>query len=271
MSRSEKVDVILPASGRIGGEFAREAGVTVKALIEFGGETMLGRTVDLLRETGRADRIVVIGPGDLARHPAVRGADAVLPEADSGPANILRGLQWLHEAHGERFPERVLILTTDLPFLTGPAVTGFLDACPNEVEVGVPIIEREAFRARFPKTGNAYVRLREGHWTLGCAFLVNPEILVARQGHIQRAFDARKSRLSMARLLGLGFLLRYLTRRLTVGQIENKCQEVLGCTGGAVYGCAPELAFDIDLPEEYRYAAALLADEVSRRGEQERR
>jgi len=57
----------------------------------------------------------------------------------------------------------------------------------------------------------------------------------------------------MARLLGPLLVLRFLTRRLTVKQIESKAIELLGCTGGAVRGCAPELAFDIDYPSDYRY------------------
>jgi len=70
---------------------------------------------------------------------------------------------------------------------------------------------------------------------------------------VLRVFSARRSHLAMARLLGPLLVLRFLTRRLTVKQIESKAIELLGCTGGAVRGCAPELAFDIDYPSDYRY------------------
>jgi hypothetical protein len=50
------------------------------------------------------------------------------------------------------------------------------------------------------------------------------------------------------------FIARFVCRRLTVPHVQQRCEQILGCTGAAVLDCAPELAFDIDLPDEYRYA-----------------
>ncbi len=93
------VDVILPAGGRIGGDFAAEAGASIKALIELHGVTVLERTVRVLRAMPEVGRIVVIGPAELQGHAASRGADVVLPEGDSGPSNIMLGLEWLGKAN----------------------------------------------------------------------------------------------------------------------------------------------------------------------------
>ena len=48
-------------------------------------------------------------------------------------------------------------------------------------------------------------------------------------------------------------------------QIERRCLDILGCSGCVVKGCSPELAFDIDTFEEYKYAArcAQMARELS--------
>ena len=46
-----------------------------------------------------------------------------------------------------------------------------------------------------------YVRLRDGKWTMGGVFLVNPAALEANRLHIERVFAARKSQIAMARLL----------------------------------------------------------------------
>jgi MFS family permease/GTP:adenosylcobinamide-phosphate guanylyltransferase len=252
----EKVDVVLPAGGRIAGDFAAEAGAELKALIPLGGRTVLERMLAALRATGRVGRIVIVGPSEVASHPAARAADAVLPEGGTtGPANILRGLEWLRDASGGQQAERVLIVTTDLPFLTPEAITSFLDACPSELEACVPVIRRDEFEARFPGSSGFYVRLRDGQWAVGCTFLVNPATIIRNRSHLEGAFAARKSPVTMARLLGPLFIIRFLARRLTVGQVEQRCLEILGCTGRGMRGCAPELAFDIDRPEDYRYAA----------------
>jgi len=258
-----KVDAILPAGGRITGDFATEAGAEIKALIAFEGRTLLERTLDTLRATGRVQRAVVIGPGELAGHPASATADAVLPEAESGPANIMRGLEWLHHANDGRHAERVLIVTTDLPFLTPESITGFLDACPPGAAMSLPAIRKEAIEASCPHWAGTYLHLRDGAWTLGCAFLVDPQSIMANREHIERVFNARKSALAMARLLGPLFIARFMCRQLTVGHVQRRCEQILGCTGAAVLDCAPELAFDIDLPQEYRYAVQWMAQRKS--------
>jgi hypothetical protein len=253
------VDAILPAGGRISGEFAREAGTELKALIRLGRWTVLERVLASLGATGRIGRTVVIGPKEVMSHPAARLADVALPEGASGPANIFRGIEWLYVANGRRHSRRILILTTDLPFLTPEAVTGFVGACSPGLDLCLPILKREEFELRFPHRSARYVRLRDGEWMIGCAFLVDPAALTRNRSVVERAFAVRRSRLGMARLLGPSFVLRFLARRLVVSHIEQRCEDMLGCTGRGIRGCAPELAFDIDYPEDYRYAVRTAA------------
>jgi len=249
-----QVDVILPAGGRLSGDFARETATEIKALLRFGEETILARTMAVLKATQRVGRIVIIGPDALKNHDATRLADTVLPEGESGPANIFRGLEWLYEANGKNHAERVLIVTTDLPFLTTESITGLLDACPTDADICVPIITREAIEACFGGKMGVYIPLRDGAWTIGNAFLVNPVALLKNRAHIESIFAARKSQFQMARLLGPVLIARFLLRRLAVADVVRRCEQILRCRGAAIYNCAPELAFDVDLPEEYRYA-----------------
>lgn len=254
-----KIDVILPAGGRISGAFAAAAGAEIKALIAFNGQPILERALTALRATGRMQRAVVIGPPELAAHPAAQMADAVLPEADSGIANIMRGLDWLHQSDARRHAERVLVVTTDLPFLTPEAINGFLDACPPDAVISVPIMTQEEVESRFPALGGEYIKLRDGQWTMGCMFLVNPIAVLRNREHLERVYEARKSALAMLRLLGPLFITRFLCRQATVGHVQRRCEQILGYPGAAVLHCAPELAYDIDLPEEYEYAVRWLA------------
>ncbi len=257
-----EIDVVLPAGGRIGGEFADEAGTEVKALIRLGGRTVLERTVVALRATramcGALSQSGRIRCGKRADFVSEARTDVVLPEGDSGPENIFRALRYLRDnpaaGAGTADSRRVLIVTTDLPFLTADALRGFLLACPKTADICLPVITREAFQKPFPDSVNQYVPLRDGHWTLGCAFLVNADALERSRASIERVFAARKSQLAMALLLGPVFVLRFLLLRLGVPDIERRCARILGCAAAAVHGCAPELAYDIDLPGDYRYA-----------------
>lgn len=249
-----RVDVILPAGGRISGEFAREAGAEAKALIRLGGWTILERTLATLAATARVGRTVIVGPEEVRSIAAAYSIDAALPEAGSGPGNVMRGLQWLRDANGDQSGTRVLILTTDLPFLTPEAIVRFLDACPSDADICVPVVNRDEFEKRFCYPAARYLHLQDGEWMIGCAFLVDPAAFIGNRGLIESVFAARRSRLRMVRLLGPRFVLRFLTRRLTVRQIEERCLHMLGCTGRSIGGAGPELAFDIDYPEDYRYA-----------------
>jgi molybdopterin-guanine dinucleotide biosynthesis protein A len=249
---SPMIDAVLPAGGRISGAFAEEAGAEIKALIRLDGNTLLEQVIGALRETDRVRRIVVVGPGELKE--AAAEADRLEPEGDGGIENLLRGLEWLRQANGGIYPDRVLISATDLPFLTSEAVSQFMDACPDQADVCIPAFLRAEVEARFPGSPAEYVRLGQEEWGTGSVFLFNPTVLAANREHIEDAFAARKNPFDMLKLLGPAFITKFLTRRLTVEDIEQRVRKIFGCSGAAIRGCSPELAFDIDVPEEYRYA-----------------
>jgi CTP:molybdopterin cytidylyltransferase MocA len=249
------IDAILPAAGRIDGSFAAEAGVKTKALISLDGHTVLERAISVLRATGRIGKIVVIGTDEVIDSTAAKAADAVLPEAGpTGPDNIFAGLQWVYEANNQHHPDKVLLLTTDLPFIIPETITDFLDICPDDLDICLPVIRRTEFENRFPGLTIEYVRLRDGEWTMGCAFLLNPTAIARNRSLLDSVFAARKSQIAMARLLGLPFILRYFSKRLTIPQIEQRCLGLLGCSGRGIQQAAPELAMDIDSIADYYYA-----------------
>ena len=254
----DPIDAIIPAGGRIEGDFAREAGAEVKALIAFNGRTILERTTSALRESGSVRRIIVIGPPEVEA--AARHADQVLAEGESGPENIFRGLEWLRLNSAEKHKlGRVLIVTSDLPFITPETVADFVRSCSPQAQVCVPILTRAQFEAKFPGLRGEYVRLRDGEWTVGCAFVVDGGLLLSRREAIEAVFEARKSQWAMARLLGAPFIALWLGRRLETRHIQKRCEAVLRCHGQMLLSGAPELAFDIDGPEEFRYAAERLS------------
>lgn len=251
MPTPNAVDVVLPAGGRISGEFAKAAGTDIKALIRFGDETVLRRTVRVLRESGRVDRIAAIGPIAVRAEALACGVDLALEEGATGPDNIFRGIDALTDP-----APHILIVTGDLPFLTPDSVRDFLALCPLESDLCVPIVRREAFETLYPGLIRTDTRLREGFVRLGGIFRVDAETLRRIRPHLERMFAARKSNWQMARLIGPVFIARYLLRQLTVEQIVEHAAGILNCKGVAVQNAPPELAFDIDILEEFEYAGS---------------
>jgi GTP:adenosylcobinamide-phosphate guanylyltransferase len=245
-------DAILPAGGLIDPEFAEKVGTPNKALIQLGGQTILARTLDALRASGRVREAVVIGTPEVLQHDDARGADRTLPAGGSGPDNILTGLKSL--TSGPNPPEKVMIVTTDLPFISGAVINRFLDRCPTDRDICLPLITKAEYQARFPNSSSTFVPLKDNVWTAGCAYVVDVRAFQTALPHIEKVFANRKSKLGMAKLLGPIFLVKFLTKTLTVPDIERKIERMLGCTGSAILNSPPELAYDIDALDDYEYA-----------------
>lgn len=249
-------DAVLPAGGRIAGAFAAQVGTEIKALIRFEGETILSRTIRVLRDTGRIRQIIVIAPDEALQEAERCGADIVLlPEKPTGTENILSGLAHVAQTANQK----ALIVPTDLPFLTTDALKPIVE-WQGAADILVPVVRRSDFEAEFLGVKSIYVPLREGEVTLGSAFRLDPNAILRNQDALAKVFEARKSNLAMAKLLGVGFILRYVTKTLSLRHIEERCQAILNCTGQALLGVPAALAYDVDTPEDYEFACRHLAD-----------
>ena len=246
-------DAILPAGGRIDPAFASKVGTDVKALIRFGDKSILQRTLEALAGTERVGRTIVIGGKEVHEH-AAGLASEVLPEGASGPDNILKGLK--HLLASEDPPKKVLVVTTDLPFLTPEIVNRFLDACPPERDICVPLVSKKEWFERFPNSTATFATLGDGVWTTGCAYLIDVTALESAMPQIERVFKNRKNVMGMARLLGPKFLFKFVRKTLNVPDVEVKIQAMLGCSGAAIRNAPTELAFDIDALDDYEYAVS---------------
>lgn len=247
-----KLDAILPAGGVIEPEFAAKVGTSVKALIQIDGATVLQRTIDAVRQTGLVRRMVVIGSAAVGEAVAGQHDVLFLPEAKTGPENIYNGLHALGSA--EDPATRLLVVTTDQPFLTPKMIADFIAACPPSKQICVPLIRESEYQARFPGTLATFVRLKEETWTTGGVFLVEVDATIKAKPHVEKVFENRKSKFGMAKLLGAGFAYKWLANKLTLADVEKKIEQLLGASGAAVTGCAPELAYDIDDIDDYEMA-----------------
>ena len=202
-------------------------------------------------------RIVVIGPEEVWEPARAAGADVCLEEGATGPDNIFRGVD--HLAAQPDTLDEMLVVTTDLPFLTPEIVCAFLDLCPPDKEFCVPLISKAEFQKHYPEATSTFVTLRDGDWTAGCMYAASVSALRRARPHIERVFEQRKSKLGMAKLLGPGFVVGYLFKTLTVEHVQAKIRSLLDCDGAAIPQSPPELAYDIDDLEDFEYAVRHLA------------
>lgn len=240
---------VITAGGRIGGEYARESGTDVKALVSFGGTTMLDRIIDALRDAG-ATRIAVVGGAEVAAACSSR-VELIVGEARSGAENLVRALRtWPEDG------EPLLYATSDMPYVTAEAVRDFITRAPRD-HVALPLAEFDAYERRFPGAPPCGITLAGECVVNGDVFFVPAGAAERLEAVAQRFFEARKRPWRMARLLASPRLLvRFLFRRLGIGDVEAHAHRVLGVPAAAVRRCRPELAFDADTVDEYRYVCA---------------
>lgn len=204
---------------------------------------MVERVLDALRAVPAIGRVVVVGPDPLPRRVA-QGADAVVADRGTLVDNVAAGLE---AAGGD---EPVLVVSADLPLLTPEAVTAFLDAASAlEGDVFYAVVRHDEVARAFPGVRKTAVRLRDGTFTGGSVVLIRPEAFARARAVIARAAGARKRPWELAGLFGARTLLRVLTRRATVAELERRAWEITGVRARAVICPYPELAVDVDRRE----------------------
>ena len=253
------VDVVVLAGGRNSAEMAAATGVENRALTPLGTRTMLDYVTAALRGAASVGEVYVVGdvPGGPGCH-VVQGGGTLLD-------NLMAGVRAAQAGGGG---DRVLVSTSDIPFLTPQAVDDFVDrATQSGADLCCSYVPVGLCYARFPEMKRTAVKLREGSLTLGNLMLVNPHFLLANQGTISRAYAARKSPIKVARMLGPGLLVRLLLAQfvapslLTVGALERAVSRLLGggTRAAGIRSECPEIGTDVDKPDDVAIARRILA------------
>lgn len=251
------VDAVVLAGGKNGTEMAAATGVENRALTPLGDRTMLDFVTGALRRAASVGGIYVVGDVPAGPdHDTVKGGETLLD-------NLMAGLRAAESGAGGG---RVLICTSDIPFLTPEAVEDFLArATQSGADLCCSYVPVESCYARFPDMKRTAVKLREGPMTLGNLMLVNPQFLLAHQDAVSHAYDARKSPVRIARMLGVGLLVRLLLAQLlapsllTIGALEKSVSRLLGARAVGIRSEYPEIGTDVDKPGDVAIARRLLA------------
>ncbi len=240
------IDALVLAGSPNDGALRPCSPVDYEALIPIKGKLMVDYVVEALRQCGRIGRIAIVGPRDeLARH-FNGGNQLVLVEHGCGlTENVLLGLKQLPGA------SRVLLLTSDIPLITPRAIDDFLDLCDGaDADLYYPIVPREAVEDRFKSSQRTYVQLKEGVYTGGNIFLLNPNVVEECMPRGQKLVDARKSPLQMCRLVGFLFLVKFLMKNITLEEAQHTVSRLLGLKGRVVISLYPEVGVDVDKPSD---------------------
>ena len=247
----ERYDVILPSGGKLDDHFARVALTPYKALIKVQDYMVGFKVLEAVTDSARLGRIMLVAPREVQDAFGIRIPNKLNDTGDL-TKNISMAIRELKSA-GD-CTSRVAIITTDLPYLEGKNIQAFLDACPDEADICVPLISKEEYLDRFPSASGTFVKLRDGEWTLGCIYLMKPDVFLRILPEVERVVANRKKKMKMAGLLGFGFVWKVITKSITSSEVARKIETILGCRISLIKGGPAEFAFDIDDITDYEYA-----------------
>lgn len=227
-----------------------------EALLPLAGRTMIGWVTGACLDARLIGDVVVVGPDPVQDSEralataAERGRLKVVAPGADLMENVRRGIAALDQSAAG--VERVLLITGDVPLISGPMLDRFLSACPEQADLCYPVVRRRDMEGRFPGAVRTYVRLRDGAFTGGNALLVRTASLDTALAWGQRLYGARKQPWRLAWMFGPGILWRVATRRATVDELEARLSALIGLAGRAIVTQDAEIALDVDKPADYR-------------------
>lgn len=246
-----KVNALVLAGRANDGVFAAVSDARNEALIQIGDRTMLDYVLAALHDASSIGRCVVVGTPEVAA--ALPAGVEFVPAGDDVIANVELGAARLGDTG------QILVVTSDVPFITGPIVDRLLAQCAAKpAELYYPVIPRAAAEAKFPGVQRTYVKLREGTVTGGNLFLVSPAVIRSKADLVRAFVAARKNPAKMASVIGPSFALRYALGTLSAGELEVKIGSMLGVKGAVIFTDDAEIGVDVDKLSDLELAQRVL-------------
>ncbi len=252
-------DAIILAGGKSGQELKKISPYDNEAFLIIGSYPMIYYVYSSLRASNYIRNIIISGPVESLK--ALFAKDEQVHFAEPGEdiaSSLTHSIDVLERMDDPT--ERILILPSDIPFITPGAINDFIMRSMNyEADFFYPLTSKEVNEKKYPEVKRTYFRLREGIFTGGNLFLVNRIFVRDAITKAREIITRRKNPLAIARLFGLSILLRYLFKHLTIESAEKTFEETFGFKGKAIISPFAEVGVDVDKPSDLILAQKHLA------------
>lgn len=255
-------DAIILAGGENNEHLKRYTAQPYEAMIDIVGKPMVEFVAEALAASSHVARIFVAGP-------AVELKKCSFPEKAvivNGGQTIMETISLGMKALGHE--NMALVVTADIPLLTAAAIDDFISQCAAaKADVYYPIITQCEHERRFLGNKRTYVRLREGTFTGGNIFLVNPGIVPQCVQVAERIIANRKNPVKLCCLLGWTFVVQFIIGILKLKHVEARVSDILGIKGVVINSTYAELGLDVDKPSDLELVRNLFTpDLLKKRG-----
>jgi len=242
-----RINGLILAGGTLDDKLRDRTQVTNEALIPLGQRFMVEYVAQAIKKSDSVSKIAIVGPVDQLRDKFKDDPDIVLaPGGDTVALSVVNGLGVLPES------DYVLISSSDIPLISGQSLEGFISACKEAgpADIYYPIVERSLSERTYPGAQRTFVRLTDGSFTGGNVFLLRPEIVSSRVKIADELIALRKDPIALCKTIGPGFIAKFLLRKLSIREAEEKVSKLLNLRAVAVRCNYPEIGMDVDKPSD---------------------
>jgi len=225
-------------------------------LLPLAGHPMVAYAARAFRACGDVDEIVLAGPEVYGDHVAA------LAECDGAPL-LAETVAERVDLALERFADRseLLFWPANAPLLTPAAVESFLAHAPVGAGLCWSCVRHGRVAAAFEDSDDLPKHKFGGETlVLGGLGAVRPGALAGQRDLLLRMLGQPLVKSELTKLLGVGFAIKYMAYRATLGDLMMKIGEVLGVECVATILPHPELCFRVRNRAAHHCARARLEE-----------
>jgi GTP:adenosylcobinamide-phosphate guanylyltransferase len=239
------VDALILAGGESSEGLSKLSNESYEALICIAGKPMVTFVAEALAKSQLVQRIFIIGPAVELSRCTFPNHSTIIQGGQSLQENIKLGMAAVNQE------AKTLVVTCDIPLLTEPAIKHFLDSCQKVVaDLYYPVIEKKISERDYPGNKRTYVKFKEGLFTGGNIFLVNPKIVKSGLQQANYLLENRKNPLRLCRFLGFTFVVQFFFGQLSLQAVAERASRLLHIRGAVIQSPYAEVGMDVDKPSD---------------------
>lgn len=247
------MDALILAGGKDTNSLENNHKINNKALLMINNVPMIEYVVDALNQAREIQNVIVVGPKvDLMPH-IEKKVSQIIDSTDSFVKNLRIGIDNINNN------EKFLILTSDVPLITGKMIDDFIKECQKyDAFLYYPFIKKELILEKFPQTVRSYATLKEGTLCGGNMVIMESSLFNKNEELLDEVFRNRKDLKKYVALLGVKFIIKYLFKCLTVKEIEDRAAKIVGYPVKSIMVNYPEMMIDLDKLSDYELILQIL-------------
>lgn len=249
------MDAIILAGGVPGPDSGlyHETKGRAKAFLEIGGKFMIQWVLDALDQADTINSIVVVGCEDEQAEIHSKKVITFKTSTDDIIQNFRLGAEAVL-AHNPQ-SKNVAVVSSDIPLITSKVISWVVNtSLETKDDLYYCVVEQSQMEKRFPNSARSYVKLRDMNVCGGDLAVINLDLYKSREDFWRKIFEARKSYLHQARLIGFDILILLLLKQLTFNDAVRRVTHRLNISGKGLICPYPEVAMDIDKPHQLEIA-----------------